>query len=137
MAAALMAASVGLTSCSKDDAGDMDSEFEGTWKAENYYEGSRDNLLYPMGDLYDLPATTVALNNDGTCSGRGLVINGNGTFTVKKYDWKEVGYWATFTFMQEGKVVCTATLTSYTNDHKKGYVKLSGYDGKTFVFLKQ
>ena len=137
MMVAMMAASVGLTSCQKDDVGDMNSNYVGTWVCDQYYVGNIDNTLYPMGDLYDLPATTVALNGNGSCSGVGIVIDGKGEFTVKGGNWRDDGYWAIFTFTQNGKVVGKATLTSYTNDHKKGYVKIEGYEGKTFVFKRQ
>lgn len=140
MAAALIAASVGLTSCSKEDGdvpGGVNSNFVGTWVCDHYYVGTRDNLLYPMGDLYDLPLTTVVLNSNGTCSGSGIVINGNGSYTVQMKDYKKDDNYSVLTFTQNGKVVCTATLKTYTNDHKKGWVRLSGYDDKTFIFLKQ
>lgn len=140
MMVAMMTASVGLTSCSKDDdggiAGAMTSDIVGTWKCEYYcIDGSSGNQ-YPMGDNYDLPVTTVTLRADGTCEGSGVIINGKGNFTVKTGKWWEDGYSAIFTFTQNGKTVCTATLESYTNDHRTGYVTVSGNGDKWFVFKK-
>ena len=120
MMVAMMAASVGLTSCSKDDdggvAGAMTGDIVGTWVCDE---------------------AIVTLNADGTCSGSGVVINGNGNFSVKTGNFLKDDYHAVFTFMQNGKTVRTATLVSYTNDHKRGWVKLSGYEGETFIFDKQ
>lgn len=140
MMVAMMAASVGLTSCSKDDdgvAGAMTGDIVGTWRCESYQDGSNDNYLYPMGDDYDLPVTTITLRSDGTCEGSGVIINGKGNYTVVTANGWEDGYWAIFTFTQNGKTVCTATLESYTNDHRTGYVTLSGHGNKWFVFKKQ
>lgn len=137
MAAAMLAASVGLTSCEKDDVGDMNSNYVGTWVCEQYYVGDIYNTLYPISNLHDLPATTVALNGNGSCSGVGIVINGKGKFAVKGGNRYQDGYWAIFTFTQDGKVVGKATLTSFTNDYKSGYVKIDGYEDKTFIFNKQ
>lgn len=135
-----MAASVVMTGCRKDDDGydgGINDNYVGTWVADMYYENGNNKLLYPMGDLYDLPTITVNLKRNGECSGNGIVLNGKGTFAVKTGNKWDDGYWAIFTFMQNGEVVSTATLTSFTNDHKEGYVKLSGYDGKTFIFKRQ
>ena len=138
--AAMMTASVGITSCNNDEGGSpggIKDEYVGTWVCNDYYVGDRDNLLYPMGDLYDLPTTTVILNSNGKCSGSGIVIDGQGTFSVKSGNVYDDGYWAIFTFKQNGQVVCTATLKTFTNDHKKAWVRLSSYEGKTFIFKKR
>jgi hypothetical protein len=141
MMVAMMAASVGLTSCSKDDdggvAGAMTGNIVGTWNCEYYcIDGSSGNQ-YPMGDDYDLPFTTVTLRADGTCEGSGVIINGKGNYTVVTANGWEDGYWAIFTFTQNGKTVCTATLESYNNDRMTGYVTASGHGDKWFVFKKQ
>ena len=140
MMVAMMVASVGLTSCSKDDdgvAGAMTGDIVGMWKCDYYYIGGNSGNQYPMGDNYDLPVTTVTLRADGTCEGSGLIVNGKGNYTVVTANgWKD-GYWAIFTFTQNGKTVCTATLESYNNDHMTGYVTLSGHGDKWFVFKKQ
>ena len=136
---AMMAASVGLTSCSKDDdgvAGAMTGDIVGTWRCEHYQDGSNYNYQYPMGDDYDLPVTTVTLRADGTCEGSGAIINGKGNFTVKTGSKWEDGYWAIFTITQNSKTVCTATLESFDNDHRTGYVTVSGHGNKWFVFKK-
>ena len=140
MMVAMMAASVGLTSCSKDDdgvAGAMTGEIVGTWKCEYYCIDGSSGSQYPMGDDYDLPVTTITLRSDGTCEGSGLIVNGKGNYTVKTGKWWEDGYSAIFTFTQNGKTVCTVTLESYNNDHRTGYVTLSGHGNKLFVFKKQ
>lgn len=133
--AAVAVTGMGLAGCQNDAAEEIDSDFVGTWKCDRYYVGDEYNVLYPMRN--DLPETTVVLNADGTCSGQGVVINGNGSFTIKTYNKNNTGYWAVFTFVQNGETVCTATLVSFTNDHKEGYLKLSGYDNKTFIFKRQ
>lgn len=137
----MMAASVGLTSCSKDDdggvAGAMTGDIVGTWCSEYYQDGCNYDYQYPMGDNYDLPVTTVTLRADGTCEGSGLIVNGKGNYTVVTGNGWEDGYWAIFTFTQNGKTVCTATLESYANDRRTGYVTLSGNGDKWFVFKKQ
>ena len=140
MMVAMMAANVGLTSCSKDDdgvAGAMTGEIVGTWKCEYYCIDGSSGSQYPMGDDYDLPVTTITLRSDGTCEGSGLIVNGKGNYTVKTGKWWEDGYSAIFTFTQNGKTVCTVTLESYNNDHRTGYVTLSGHGNKLFVFKKQ
>ena len=140
MMVAMMAASVGLTSCSKDDdgvAGAMTGDIVGTWKCEYYCIDGSSGSQYPMGDDYDLPVTTITLRSDGTCEGSGLIVNGKGNYTVKTGKWWEDGYSAIFTFTQNGKTVCTVTLESFNNDHRTGYVTVSGHGDKWFVFKKQ
>lgn len=140
MMVAMMMASVGLTSCSKDDdgvAGAMTGDIVGTWNCDYYSIDGSSGTRYPMGDDYDLPMTTITLRADGTCEGSGVIINGKGNYTVVTGNgWKD-GYWAIFTFTQNGKTVCTATLESYTNDHRTGYVTVSGHGNEWFVFKKQ
>ena len=135
MMVAMMAASVGLTSCSKDDdggvAGAMTGDIVGTWKCEYYQDGSNYGHFTATSEL-----TTVTLRADGTCDGSGMIINGKGNYTVKTGNKWEDGYWAIFTFTQNGKTVSTATLESFDNDHRTGYVSLSGYGDKWFVFKK-
>lgn len=140
MMVAMMAANVGLTSCSKDDdgvAGAMTGDIVGTWNCDYYSIDGSSGTRYPMGDDYDLPMTTVTLRSDGTCEGSGVIINGKGNYTVVTANGWEDGYWAIFTFTQNGKTVCTATLESYTNDRMTGYVTVSGHGNKWFVFKKQ
>ena len=140
MMVAMMAANVGLTSCSKDDdgvAGAMTGDIVGTWNCDYYSIDGSSGSQYPMGDDYDLPVTTITLRSDGTCEGSGLIVNGKGNYTVKTGKWWEDGYSAIFTFTQNGKTVCTVTLESYNNDHRTGYVTLSGHGNKLFVFKKQ
>lgn len=138
MMVAMMVASVGLTSCSDEGiAGEMTEYIVGTWKCNQYYLGDnyREKIYIRNGD--GCVPTTVTLNANGKCSGNGMIINGQGTFTVKTGNRWNDGYYAILTFMQEGNVTSTVTVKSYTNDHLTGEAQLSGYDGKTFIFTKQ
>lgn len=129
---AMMAASVSVTSCSKDDEDVIPSVYAGTWTCSDFYYTDDIYKGYSMAT-----PTTVTVNGDGTCSGTGLVIDGNGTCSIKTGNGWEVGYWAIITFYQDGKVVNTATVRSYKNDHLTGYVQLQGHDEVMFIFEKQ
>lgn len=140
MMVAMMAASVGLSGCSKSDdggsGGSVPSEYVGTWKCDEYCPSDNMNLEVAMYEEDGWPPTTVTINGDGTCSGSGMVINGNGTCSIKTGNKWEDGYWAIITFYQNGKMVSTATVETYTNDHRTGYVALQGYPDKLFIFTK-
>lgn len=139
--AAMMATNAGLTSCSKDDDGgaadETTSDFVGTWMCNKYFENGKSSTKYMMYAEDGYPPTKVTLEADGTCSGSGLVINGSGSYTVKTGNGYTDGYWAIFTFTQNGKVVSTDTLKTYTNDRLTGEVRIQGHAGKTFIFTKQ
>lgn len=137
---AMMTMIVGLTSCSKDDdgvAGEMTSDIVGTWMCNQYYLENNYRAKIAMYDGDGCLPTTVTLNANGKCSGSGMVINGQGTFTVKTGNGWYDGYWAIFNFIQDDKVVSTDTLKSFTNDLLTGEVRIHGYTGKTFIFTKQ
>lgn len=137
MMVAMMAASVGLTSCSKSDSDNViPGGYVGTWTCDEYCPSDNMNLEVAMYDEDGWPPTTITINGDGSCSGSGLVINGNGTCSIKTGNKWEDGYWAIITFYQNGKMVSTATVKTYTNDHRTGYVALQGYTDKWFIFTK-
>ena len=137
MMVAMMAASVGLSGCSKSDSDNViPGEYVGTWTCDEYCPSDNMNLEVAMYDEDGWPPTTVTINGDGSCSGSGLVINGNGTCSIKTGNKWEDGYWAIITFYQNGKMVSTATVKTYTNDHRTGYVALQGYTDKLFIFTK-
>ena len=132
-----MAASVGLGGCSKSDSDNViPGGYVGTWTCDEYCPSDNMNLEVAMYEEDGWPPTTVTINGDGSCSGSGLVINGNGTCSIKTGNKWEDGYWAIITFYQNGKMVSTATVKTYTNDHRTGYVALQGYPDKLFIFTK-
>lgn len=136
MMAAMVAASVSMTSCSKDYGGIIPSEYVGTWTCNQYFLDNNHSEKIAMYAEDGYPPTTVTLNGDGTCSGSGMVINGSGTCTIKKGNGWNDGYWAIITFYQNGKAVNTATVKSYTNDRRSGDVLLQGHQDKLFIFKK-
>lgn len=146
MMVALMAASVNLASCSKSDDGgsgngggassSIPSDYAGIWKCDEYCPADKTTEIWSMYEEDGWPPTTVTIKGDGSCSGSGMVINGNGTCTIKKGSKMDDGYYAMITFYQDGKVVSTAKVRSYLNDHRTGYVELQGYSDKWFIFKK-
>jgi hypothetical protein len=136
MTAAIVAASVNMTSCSKSDDDIIPGYYVGTWTCELYCPANETNMPIVMYAEDGYPPTTVTINGDGTCSGSGMVINGSGTCSVKTGNGWNDGYWAIITFYQNGKTVNTATVKSYKNDHMTGYVLLQGYSDKWFIFKK-
>jgi len=134
---AMMAMALVVTSCSKDDDDEIiPGEFTGKWTCNEYYFTHDSHTVFAMYAEDGYPPTTVTINGDGTCSGSGMVINGSGTCSVKTGNGWNDGYWAIITFYQNGKVVNTATVKSYTNDRRSGDVLLQGHTDKLFIFKK-
>ena len=134
----MMAMVLVATSCSKseDNGSSIPSDYVGTWTCNEYCQPNNTSLFIAMYAEDGYPSTTVTLNADGTCSGSGLVINGNGTWTIEPGDKFKDGYYAIITFYQNGKVVNTAWVESYMNDHRTGFVRLQNYPDKWFVFKR-
>ena len=134
----MMTMALVVTSCNKNEDDDISStsEYVGEWVCYSYCQPDDTSVLTPMNAEDGFPFTKVTLNADGTCSGSGMVINGGGTWTIKPGNGWEDGYWAIITFYQNGRTVNTATVVSYKNDHRTGYVRLQGYPDKWFVFKK-
>lgn len=129
---AMMAASVSVTSCSKDDDDVIPSVYAGTWTCDEFY--FTDNRYAG----YSIATMTVTLNPDGTWTwSNSKIFDGSGTCSIKTGNVWEDGYCAIITFYQDGKVMTTATVRSYKNDHLTGYVQLQGYDDVMFIFKKQ
>ena len=137
MMAAMVAASVSMTSCGGGGDDDLiPSEYVGTWTCNQYFYKDDIHTIYSMYAKNGYPPTLVAINSDGTCSGSGMVINGSGTCTIKQGDKRNDDYWAIITFYQNGKVVNRVTVESFTNDHLSGDVILPGHEDKLFIFKK-
>ena len=127
-----------MISCSKDDDDNGIPDYVvGTWTMDGYYKGDDTHTIWYTFDEDGIQETTVTLQRNGMCSGTGILFNGDAEFTVKTGNKWNDGYWAIINFYKAGKIVSTATLTSYDNDRLTGYVKIDGYDQKLFIFRKK
>ena len=135
----MTAVAIVMISCSKDD--DDDSNIPdyvvGTWVMDGYYKGDDTHTHWFTYEEDGIQETTITLKKNGKCSGKGMIINGEGDYIVKTGNKWNDGYWAIFQFVQNGSKMTTATLTSFDNDRLTGYVEIDGYDQKLFIFRKQ
>jgi hypothetical protein len=132
---ALMAMALVVTSCSKDDESSVPSGYVGTWKCNSYCAFYNLDVFYMMYAEDGYPPTTVTLNADGTCSGSGMFINGNGTWEIDRDGIVRDLYEARVIFHQKEKND-TVFLKAEQKDLKTAYVLLPGYPDQWFVFKK-
>ena len=127
-----------MISCSKDDDDSNIPDYVvGTWVMDGYYKGDDTHTHWFTYEEDGIQETTITLKKNGKCSGKGMLINGEGDYIVKTGNKWNDGYWAIFQFVQNGSKMTTATLTSFDNDRLTGYVEIDGYDQKLFIFRKQ
>ena len=135
----MTAVAIVMISCSKDDDDDSNipDDVVGTWVMDGYYKGDDTHTHWFTYEEDGIQETTITLKKNGKCSGKGMLINGEGDYIVKTGNKWNDGYWAIFQFVQNGSKMTTATLTSFDNDRLTGYVEIDGYDQKLFIFRKQ
>ena len=134
----MTAVAIVMISCSKDDDDSNIPDYVvGTWVMDGYYKGDDTHTCWFAYEEDGIQETTITLKKNGKCSGKGMLINGEGDYIVKTGNKWNDGYWAIFQFVQNGSKMTTATLTSFDNDRLTGYVEIDGYDQKLFIFRKQ
>ena len=135
----MTAVAIVMISCSKDDDDDSNipDDVVGTWVMDGYYKGDDTHTCWFAYEEDGIQETTITLKKNGKCSGKGMLINGEGDYIVKTGNKWNDGYWAIFQFVQNGSKMSTVTLTSFDNDRLTGYVEIDGYDQKLFIFRKQ
>ena len=135
----MTAVAIVMISCSKDDDDDSNipDDVVGTWVMDGYYKGDDTHTCWFAYEEDGIQETTITLKKNGKCSGKGMIINGEGDYIVKTGNKWNDGYWAIFQFVQNGSKMSTVTLTSFDNDRLTGYVEIDGYDQKLFIFRKQ
>ena len=134
----MTAVAIVMISCSKDDDDSNIPDYVvGTWVMDGYYKGDDTHTQWFTYEEDGIQETTITLKKNGKCSGKGMLINGEGDYIVKTGNKWNDGYWAIFQFVQNGSKMTTATLTSFDNDRLTGYVEIDGYDQKLFIFRKQ
>ena len=134
----MTAVAIVMISCSKDDDDSNIPDYVvGTWVMDGYYKGDDTHTHWFTYEEDGIQETTISLKKNGKCSGKGMLINGEGDYIVKTGNKWNDGYWAIFQFVQNGSKMTTATLTSFDNDRLTGYVEIDGYDQKLFIFRKQ
>ena len=134
----MTAVAIVMISCSKDDDDSNIPDYVvGTWVMDGYYKGDDTHTCWFAYEEDGIQETTITLKKNGKCSGKGMIINGEGDYIVKTGNKWNDGYWAIFQFVQNGSKMTTATLTSFDNDRLTGYVEIDGYDQKLFIFRKQ
>ena len=134
----MTAVAIVMISCSKDDDDSNIPDYVvGTWVMDGYYKGDDTHTHWFAYEEDGIQETTITLKKNGKCSGKGMLINGEGDYIVKTGNKWNDGYWAIFQFVQNGSKMTTATLTSFDNDRLTGYVEIDGYDQKLFIFRKQ
>ena len=134
----MTAVAIVMISCSKDDDDSNIPDYVvGTWVMDGYYKGDYTHTHWFTYEEDGIQETTITLKKNGKCSGKGMLINGEGDYIVKTGNKWNDGYWAIFQFVQNGSKMTTATLTSFDNDRLTGYVEIDGYDQKLFIFRKQ
>lgn len=134
----MTAVAIVMISCSKDDDDSNIPDYVvGTWVMDGYYKGDDIHTHWFTYEEDGIQETTITLKKNGKCSGKGMLINGEGDYIVKTGNKWNDGYWAIFQFVQNGSKMTTATLTSFDNDRLTGYVEIDGYDQKLFIFRKQ
>ena len=134
----MTAVAIVMISCSKDDDDSNIPDYVvGTWVMDGYYKGDDTHTHWFTYEEDGIQETTITLKKNGKCSGKGMLINGEGDYIVKTGNKWNDGYWAIFQFVQNGSKRTTATLTSFDNDRLTGYVEIDGYDQKLFIFRKQ
>ena len=134
----MTAVAIVMISCSKDDDDSNIPDYVvGTWVMDGYYKGDDIHTHWFTYEEDGIQETTITLKKNGKCSGKGMLINGEGDYIVKTANKWNDGYWAIFQFVQNGSKMTTATLTSFDNDRLTGYVEIDGYDQKLFIFRKQ
>lgn len=134
----MTAVAIVMISCSKDDDDSNIPDYVvGTWVMDGYYKGDDTHTHWFTYEEDGIQETTITLKKNGKCSGKGMLINGEGDYIVKTGNKWNDGYWAIFQFVQNGSKMTTATLTSFDNDRLTGYVEIDGYDQKLFIFRKQ
>ena len=134
----MTAVAIVMISCSKDDDDSNIPDYVvGTWVMDGYYKGDDTHTHWFTYEEDGIQETTITLKKNGKCSGKGMLINGEGDYIVKTGNKWNDGYWAIFQFVQNGSKMTTATLTSFDNDRLTGYVEIHGYDQKLFIFRKQ
>ena len=134
----MTAVAIVMISCSKDDDDSNIPDYVVvTWVMDGYYKGDDTHTHWFTYEEDGIQETTITLKKNGKCSGKGMLINGEGDYIVKTGNKWNDGYWAIFQFVQNGSKMTTATLTSFDNDRLTGYVEIDGYDQKLFIFRKQ
>ena len=134
----MTAVAIVMISCSKDDDDSNIPDYVvGTWVMDGYYKGDDTHTHWFTYEEDGIQETTITLKKNGKCSGKGMIINGEGDYIVKTGNKWNDGYWAIFQFVQNGSKMSTVTLTSFDNDRLTGYVEIDGYDQKLFIFRKQ
>lgn len=134
----MTAVAIVMISCSKDDDdSNIPDDVVGTWVMDGYYKGDDTHTHWFTYEEDGIQETTITLKKNGKCSGKGMIINGEGDYIVKTGNKWNDGYWAIFQFVQNGSKMSTVTLTSFDNDRLTGYVEIDGYDQKLFIFRKQ
>ena len=134
----MTAVAIVMISCSKDDDDSNIPDYVvGTWVMDGYYKGDDTHTHWFTYEEDGIQETTITLKKNGKCSGKGMLINGEGDYIVKTGNKWNDGYWAIFQFVQNGSKMSTVTLTSFDNDRLTGYVEIDGYDQKLFIFRKQ
>lgn len=134
----MTAVAIVMISCSKDDDDSNIPDYVvGTWVMDGYYKGDDTHTCWFAYEEDGIQETTITLKKNGKCSGKGMIINGEGDYIVKTGNKWNDGYWAIFQFVQNGSKMSTVTLTSFDNDRLTGYVEIDGYDQKLFIFRKQ
>lgn len=136
MMVAMMMASVGLTSCSKDDdESQVPSEYVGSWICNSYCDFDHRNRTKTIYSDGIFTPSIVTLNADGTCSGVGMVVNGDATWTIDRgYVFRDF-YNARLIFHQNEKDD-TVRLQTYLDNLKTAYVLLDGFPDIWFIFKK-
>ena len=117
----MTAVAIVMISCSKDDDDSNIPDYVvGTWVMDGYYKGDDTHTHWFTYEEDGIQETTITLKKNGKCSGKGMLINGEGDYIVKTGNKWNDGYWAIFQFVQNGSKMTTATLTSFDNDRLSG-----------------
>lgn len=95
-----------MNSCSKDDDdSNVPDYIVGTWVMDGYYKGDDTHTVWFTYDEDGVTETTVTIKSNGKCSGKGMLINGDGDINVTTGNKWDEGYWAIIRFYNNGRKI--------------------------------
>lgn len=135
---ALLAVTLVVASCSKDEGTPVPSRYVGTWTCQYYCDYNNKHIWKRMyeenGD--PSPSTTVTVNDDWTCNCSGMLINGNCTWEIC-YEKVYEKLFAAKTIFHEKEKNDTVVLNFDPGDKERAFVWTGKYPNQWFIFEKE
>ena len=133
----LMAVTLVVASCSKDDEDRIPDGYVGTWTCHYYCLYDDEQRWHPIpNEEDDYTPTTVTMNQNGTGSGSGMLLNGNFTLEIGYETTAGNVYSAIVIFHGEEKND-SAALRVYPYNDERAFVYTAKHPCQWFIFEKE